>query len=102
PHATTYGELLTMVNRSAHVLIDDMGLKPGNRVLLRGPNALQMAVAFLAALKAGLVVIPTMPLLRAKELKQIADKAQVCAALCDVRLTEELARCTDPADEFFC
>jgi len=102
PQATTYAELLALVNRSAHVLVEDMGLQPGNRVLLRGPNTLQMAIAFLASLKAGLVVIPTMPLLRAKELKQIADKAQVCAALCDVRLTEELARCMDPADEFFC
>ncbi|QGZ63226.1 AMP-binding protein [Paraburkholderia acidisoli] len=102
PHATTYAELLALVNRSAHVLVDEMGLQPGNRVLLRGPNTLQMAVVFLAALKAGLVVIPTMPLLRAKELKQIADKAQVSAALCDVRLAEELARCMDPADEYFC
>ena len=102
PHATTYRELLAMVNRSAHVLVDDMGLEPGNRVLLRGPNTLQMAVAFLAALKAGLVVVPTMPLLRAKELKQIIDKAQIGAALCDTRLTEELTRCTTQGDEFFC
>ncbi|PVX86708.1 AMP-binding protein [Paraburkholderia unamae] len=102
PHATTYAELLALVNRSAHVLVQDMGLRPGNRVLLRGPNTLQMAVAFLASLKAGLVVIPTMPLLRAKELKQIVDKARIHAALCDVRLSEELARCMDPADEFFC
>jgi 2-aminobenzoate-CoA ligase len=102
PHATTYSELQALVNRSAHVLVDEMGLRPGNRVLLRGPNTLQMAVAFFAALKAGLVVIPTMPLLRAKELKQIVDKAQIGAALCDVRLADELARCTDPTDEFFC
>ena len=79
-----------------------MGLQPGNRVLLRGPNTLQMAVAALAALKAGLVLVPTMPLLRAKELKQIIDKAQISAALCDARLTDELARCRDPQDEFFC
>jgi 2-aminobenzoate-CoA ligase len=102
PHATTYGELLALVNRSAHVLVEDMGLQPGNRVLLRGPNTLQMAVAFLAALKAGLVVVPTMPLLRAKELKQVIDKARVSAALCDVRLTDELRRCSDASDEFFC
>jgi 2-aminobenzoate-CoA ligase len=102
PHATTYTQLRTLVDRSAHVLVEDMGLVPGNRVLLRGPNTLQMAVAFLAALKAGLVVVPTMPLLRAKELKQIVDKAQVAAALCDVRLTDELSRCTNPEDEFFC
>ncbi|MBC8747188.1 MULTISPECIES: AMP-binding protein [Paraburkholderia] len=101
PQATTYGELLTLVNRSAHVLVDEMDLRPGNRVLLRGPNTLQMAVTALAALKAGLVVVPTMPLLRAKELKQIIDKAQVSAALCDARLTVELERCTNPRDECY-
>jgi 2-aminobenzoate-CoA ligase len=102
PHATTYAQLRELVDRSAHVLVEEMGLQPGNRVLLRGPNTLQMAVALLATLKAGLVAVPTMPLLRAKELKQIIDKARVGAALCDVRLTEELARCTNPEDEFFC
>jgi 2-aminobenzoate-CoA ligase len=102
PKATTYRELLAMVNRSAHVLVEDMKLQPGNRVLLRGPNTLDMAIAFLAALKAGLVVVPTMPLLRAKELKQILDKAQVTAALCDRRLIEELARCQDPESEWYC
>ncbi|MGY6159258.1 AMP-binding protein [Paraburkholderia strydomiana] len=102
PRATSYKELLAMVNRSAHVLVDEMGLQPGNRILLRGPNTLQMAVAALAALKVGLVAVPTMPLLRAKELKQIIAKAQVSAALCDARLTEELARCNDPQDEFYC
>lgn len=102
PQATTYVQLRELVDRSAHVLVEDMGLKPGNRVLLRGPNTLQMAVALLASLKAGLVVVPTMPLLRAKELKQIVDKACVSAALCDVRLADELARCTTPGDEFFC
>jgi 2-aminobenzoate-CoA ligase len=61
-----------------------------------------MAVAFFAALKAGLVVVPTMPLLRAKELKQIIDKARISAALCDVRLTEELKRCETPGDAFHC
>ncbi|NLP60591.1 AMP-binding protein [Paraburkholderia sacchari] len=102
PQATTYAQLRERVDRSAHVLVEDMGLKPGNRVLLRGPNTLQMAVALLASLKAGLVVVPTMPLLRAKELKQIIDKASVSAALCDVRLADELARCTQSDDEFFC
>ncbi|MGN6666090.1 MAG: AMP-binding protein, partial [Trinickia sp.] len=102
PHRTTYRELREMVDRWAHVLVQDMGLVPGNRILLRGPNTLQMAAAFLASLKAGLVVVPTMPLLRAKELKQIIDKAKVCAALCDARLIDELNRCRDASDEFFC
>lgn len=102
PHGTTYRALREMVDRWAHVLVQDMGLVPGNRVLLRGPNTLQMAAAFLASLKAGLVVVPTMPLLRAKELKQIIEKAQVRAALCDARLVDELNRCRDQESEFFC
>lgn len=102
PHGTTYRALRSMVDRWAHVLIDDMALRPGNRILLRGPNTLQMAVALLASLKAGLVVVPTMPLLRAKELKQIVDKARVAAALCDARLVEELARCCEADNEWFC
>lgn len=101
PQATTYRELREMVDRWAHVLVDDLALQPGNRVLLRGPNTLQMAAAFLASLKAGLVVVPTMPLLRAKELKQIIDKARIGAALCDARLAEELARCREPGGEYF-
>jgi 2-aminobenzoate-CoA ligase len=102
PRGTTYRELKAMVDRWAHVLVEDMALVPGNRVLLRGPNTLQMAAAFLASLKAGLVVVPTMPLLRAKELKQIVDKARIQAALCDARLIEEIERCRDSGSEFFC
>lgn len=102
PHGTTYVELREMVDRWAHVLVEDMRLVPGNRILLRGPNTLQMAAAFLASIKAGLVVVPTMPLLRAKELKQIVDKAKIQAALCDARLIDELDRCRDEASEFHC
>lgn len=102
PHGTTYRELRETVDRWAHVLVEDMGLVPGNRVLLRGPNTLQMAAAFLASLKAGLVVVPTMPLLRAKELKQVIDKAKIGAALCDARLIDELNRCRDRDSEFYC
>ncbi|PLZ04095.1 2-aminobenzoate-CoA ligase [Burkholderia sp. WAC0059] len=101
PRATTYDALHTLVNRCAHVLVDEMGLVPGNRLLLRGPNTLEMAVALLAALKAGLVVVPTMPLLRAKELGQIVAKARIGAALCDAAYFGELARCLDPGDACF-
>ena len=86
----SYAALAALSNRIAHVLVQDMGLVPGNRVLLRGPNNLMMAASWLAVLKAGLIAVPTMPLLRARELKQVIDKAQVCAALCDARLREEL------------
>ena len=87
----TYRQLLEQANRIAHVLRDDLRLVPGNRVLLRGPNNLMMAACWLAVIKAGGIAVATMPLLRAKELKTIIDKARVSLALCDGRLLEELA-----------
>ena len=98
----TYAQLQAKVNQIAHVLVKDMGLQSGERLLLRGGNSPMMAACFLAALKAGLVVVPTMPLLRAAELKQIIDKAQVSAALCDSLLAEELSHCMDSTHAHFC
>lgn len=95
-----YRELQSLVDRIARVLVEDMALAPGNRVLLRGPNNPMMAASWLACLKAGMVSVPTMPLLRAKELKQVIDKARVSAALCDARLGEELRACLDPGHEY--
>jgi 2-aminobenzoate-CoA ligase len=90
PYSCTYRQLLQRANRIARVLTEDMGLKPGNRVLLRAPNNPMMAACWFAVMKAGLIAVPTMPLLRATELKQIIDKANIGAALCDVRLKEEM------------
>jgi len=86
----TYAQLLDHVDRIAHVLCDDMGLVPGNRVLLRGANCPTMAAAILAVFKAGLVAVPTMPLLRARELGIVLDKARVNAVLCARPLAGEL------------
>jgi len=86
----TYAELQNQVDRIAHVLRTDMGLVPGNRVLLRGANCPTMAASVLAVLKAGLVAVPTMPLLRARELGVILDKAQVNVVLCARALASEL------------
>jgi 2-aminobenzoate-CoA ligase len=86
----TYRELLEHANRIAHVLVKDLGLVPGNRVLLRGPNNPMMAASWFAVLKAGGIVVCTMPLLRARELAYIIDKAQVSLALCDARVLQEL------------
>jgi 2-aminobenzoate-CoA ligase len=72
------------------VLVEDLGLQPGNRVLLRGGNSVGMALAWLAVVKVGGVAVATMPLLRARELGDIIDKAQPTLALCDIRLLEEL------------
>ncbi|MFO1324991.1 MAG: AMP-binding protein [Burkholderiales bacterium] len=86
----TYAELNAHANRIAHVLRDDMGLVPGNRVLLRGPNSPLMAACWFAIVKAGGIVVATMPLLRAKELTEIVNKAHISHALCDTRLAAEL------------
>ena len=86
----TYAELLAHANRIAHVLVDDMGLVAGNRVLLRGANTPAMAACWFAVIKAGGIAVATMALLRAKELTDIVVKAQVSHALCDARLADEL------------
>ena len=86
----TYTELYAQANRIANVLVRDMGLMPGNRVLLRGPNNPMMAACWFAVMKAGGVCVATMPLLRAKELTDIISKAEITHALCDKRLEAEL------------
>ena len=86
----TYTQLFTQANRLANVLVREMGVKPGNRVLLRGPNNPMMAACWFAVMKAGGVCVATMPLLRAKELTEIIQKAEVSHALCDLRLAGEL------------
>ncbi len=91
PSATiTYQQAHQRVNRIANYLTQDCGLVPGNRVLLRGGNSIGMALAWLAVVKAGLIAVATMPLLRAKELGEIIDKAQPALALCDAKLKDEL------------
>lgn len=89
----TYKELADWTNRLAHALVDDLGVKPGNRVLIRSANNPAMVACWLAATKAGAVVVNTMPMLRAGELTKIVDKAEITHALCDTRLMEEMIAC---------
>ena len=89
PH-WSYAELAGQVNRICNVLTQECGLLPGNRVLLRAANTPMMVACYFAVLKAGGVVVASMPLLRAKELGYMVDKAQIALALCDARLAEEL------------
>ncbi|MDI3335795.1 AMP-binding protein [Defluviimonas aestuarii] len=89
----TYKELTDWSNRIAHVLVEDHGIKPGNRVLIRSANNPAMVACWLAATKAGAVVVNTMPMLRAGELAKIVDKAEVALALCDTRLMDEMVAC---------
>ena len=86
----SYSQAHEWVNRIANYLTQDCGLVPGNRVLLRGGNSIGMALAWLAVVKAGLIAVATMPLLRAKELGEIIDKAQPALAICDAKLQDEL------------
>jgi 2-aminobenzoate-CoA ligase len=88
----TYVDLAREIDRVANVLVGELGLITGNRVLLRAPNNPMMVAAYLAVIKAGGIVVATMPLLRARELGQIIDKAEVALALCDDRLLDELEK----------
>lgn len=89
----TYKELSDWTNRVAHMLAEDLGVKPGNRVLIRSANNPAMVACWLAATKVGAVVVNTMPMLRAGELAKIVDKAQISLALCDTRLMDEMVAC---------
>ena len=89
----TYKELADWTNRLAHALVEDYGVKPGNRVLIRSANNPAMVACWLAATKAGAVVVNTMPMLRAGELAKIVDKAEITVALCDTRLMDEVVAC---------
>jgi len=89
----TYKELADWSNRLAHALVENYGVKPGNRVLIRSGNNPALVAAWLAATKAGAVVVNTMPMLRAGELSKIVDKAEIALALTDSRIADELVAC---------
>jgi 2-aminobenzoate-CoA ligase len=89
----TYKELTDWTNRLAHVLVEDLGVVPGNRVLIRSANNPAMVACWLAATKAGAVVVNTMPMLRAAELATYVEMAGITHALCDTRLMEEMQAC---------
>ena len=98
-HTLTYAQLVEQVNRIASALTRDLGVVPGNRVLLRGPNSAMMVAAYLAIIKAGGVVVATMPLLRAKEIAYPVQKAKIRLALCDARLADEMEKARAVAPE---
>jgi 2-aminobenzoate-CoA ligase len=89
----TYKELTDWSNRLAHALVENYGVKPGHRVLIRSGNNPALVAAWLAATKAGAVVVNTMPMLRAGELTKIVDKAEIALALTDSRIADELVAC---------
>ena len=91
----TYKELSDWTSRLANALVNDFGLRPGNRVLIRSANNPAMVACWLAATKAGAVVVNTMPMLRAGELTKIVDKAEIAMALCDTRILDDLMACAN-------
>ena len=94
----TYAELQSWTNRLAHALVEELGVRPGNRVLIRSANNPAMVACWLAATKAGAVVVNTMPMLRPSELAKVVDKAQVTLALCDTRLLDDMQVCQAQCD----
>jgi 2-aminobenzoate-CoA ligase len=94
----SYRELLDRANRIAEVLTEDCGLVTGNRVLLRAPNTPMLVAAWFGVLKAGGICVATMPLLRARELQYVIDKAEVSIALCDTELAEEMVGALELTD----
>src|SRR3954454_3502860 len=95
----TYRELQTVVNRIANVLVGKLGLVTGGRVLLPSANNPMMVAAYLAVIKAGGIVVATMPLLRAKELAYPIQKARIALALCDGKLADEMDKAKAAAPE---
>jgi 2-aminobenzoate-CoA ligase len=93
----TYAELLDKANRIANVLVGEMGLVPGNRVLLRAANNPLHAACWFAVMKAGGIAVGTMPLLRARELSYVIEKAKVEFAFCDRALCDELESAREKA-----
>lgn len=96
----TYDDLYRTANRIARVLTEDLGVVPGNRVLLRAPNTPMMAACWFAVMKAGAIAVTTMPLYRATELRNIIEKAQIRHALCDARLSDDLRAAAGGLDGF--
>jgi 2-aminobenzoate-CoA ligase len=88
----SYGRLRSEANRIARVLVEDFGVQPGARVLLRAPNTPLMAACWFAVLKAGAICVATMPLLRARELSYAIERARVSLSLCDARNARELSQ----------
>ena len=95
----TYAQLQAQANRIARVLVEDMGLVPGNRVLLRGANQPMQAACWFGVVKAGGIAVGSMPLLRAKELTQIVQKAEISHALCEARLVAEPVAALDSGEK---
>src|SRR2546425_10029006 len=94
--AGTYSDLLARSNQVAHVLIEEMGMVPGNRVLLRGPKNPWLVACWFGVLKAGGVAVTTMPLLREGELRTVAEIAEVKLAVCDLRFAADLQAGANP------
>lgn len=91
----TYRELTNWTCQLAHALVDDLGVRPGNRVLIRSANNPAFVACWLAVTRIGAVAVNTMPMLRSTELVKYVEKAEISHALCDSRLMDELVACQE-------
>ncbi|WP_423126225.1 AMP-binding protein [Kocuria palustris] len=94
----TYGELQKRANQVAQVLVEDLGVVPGNRVMLRAPNNQWLVACWLGVLKAGAVVVTIMPILRGKEVRQLVERTRPAVMLCDHRFLENLDEAPDDVE----
>ncbi len=94
----SYGQTRDRVNQVANVLVEELGVVPGNRVLMRGPNNPWLAACWLATMKVGAVAVTTMPLLRASELHDVVNLAEIEVALCDHRFLDDLEAVDAPLE----
>lgn len=67
----SYGRLITAVRGTATGLLS-AGLKPGDRMLMRLGNTPGFPVAYLGAIAAGIVPVPTSAMLTAREVTKLA------------------------------
>ncbi|MCB8840286.1 benzoate-CoA ligase family protein [Aurantimonas sp. VKM B-3413] len=95
----TYADLARTIDKMANALTGKLGLVPGNRILLRSANNPTKVALYMAIIKAGGIVVATMPLLRSRELVQVLDKAKIGLALCDATLAEEMEKAAGAAAE---
>lgn len=92
----TYDYLYEKANQIAHVLLENLDFKPGNRVLIRSANNPMYVAVWFGILKAGGIVVATMPLLREKELSTMVECAEISHAFCDYRLEEAMLEVKSP------
>ncbi|MFZ9314779.1 MAG: AMP-binding protein [Burkholderiaceae bacterium] len=88
--ALSYRQAAERADQIAHLVRTRLGLASGSRVLIHAPNSAETALVWLGLVKAGMVAVATMPLLRAKELGKVIRKAEIAWAVVHPALVQEV------------